>query len=185
MKYFFSLLLIFPVLCFGQKDLPDVSLKTLNGQSINVQDYATNGKITVFSFWATWCIPCQKELDNLAELYPDWQEDYNVEVVAVSTDDARTIANVKARANTNGWPFEVLLDSNEDLKRALNFQAIPHTIVVNQEGQIAYTHSGYVEGDEYELEDAIKEMVTVEETPELIKEEDDPKGKKKKGKKKN
>ncbi len=138
--------------------LPEISLKNMDGKQVNVSDYGENKKITILSFWATWCAPCKKELNNIAELYEDWQNDYDVEVIAVSTDDARTVAKVKPYVNGQGWDYEVLLDSNEDLKRALNFQTVPFTLVVDHEGDIMYEHSGYVEGDEYELEEVIEEL---------------------------
>ena len=54
------------------------------------------------------------------------------------------------------WTYEVLLDVNEDFKRAINAQSVPHTILVNENGKIIFEHSGYVEGDEDHLEEAIK-----------------------------
>lgn len=155
--------LVVLVLCFvtagvqaqDTNELPDITLSTPDGDEINVQDYATNGKITVINFWATWCVPCRKELNNIAEIYPDWVEDYDMELIAVSTDDSRTASNVGPYVDGKGWEYEVLLDVNEELKRALNFQSVPATLVVNAEGDIIYEHTGYVEGDEYELEKII------------------------------
>ena len=59
---------------------------------------------------------------------------------------------------TKGWEYTILSDANEDLKRALNFQTVPMTFLLDQEGKIVYTHSGYNPGDEFELEDKIKEL---------------------------
>ena len=151
-------------LCFStfaltaQNSLPDVSLKSTEGEQINIADYAKDGKITVFSFWATWCSPCKKELNNIADLYEDWQADYDVEVVAISIDDQRNSQKVKPYTDGQAWEYTVLLDVNEDLKRSLNFQTVPFTVVTNQKGEIVYQHTGYVEGDEYELEEIIKEI---------------------------
>lgn len=156
------------------KTLPDVTIQELSGKKVNIKDYGENGKITVLNFWATWCVPCKKELDNIAELYPEWQEDYDMEVVAISVDNARSATKIKSVVDSKGWEYEVLSDKNEDLKRALNFQAVPYTVVIDQEGNIVYRHDGYVEGDEYELEDIIKELAGVT---------DAPKEKKKKSKK--
>lgn len=142
----------------GAVQLPDVSLKTIEGETVNIADYAKDDKVTVFSFWATWCIPCKEELNNINEYYADWQDDYNMELVAVSIDDQRSTGRVQSYVNGTGWEYTVLLDVNEDLKRALNFQTVPFTIVVDTEGNIVYQHTGYVEGDEYELEDFLAEL---------------------------
>jgi len=145
-----------------EKRLPDVKVQELSGKKINIQEYADNGKITVLSFWATWCVPCKKELDNIAEYYADWQEDYNMELVAVSVDNARSATKIKSVVDSKGWEYDILSDKNEDLKRALNFQAVPHTIVLDQDGNIVYRHDGYVEGDEFELEDILKKLAEKE-----------------------
>ncbi|MDG1434480.1 MAG: TlpA disulfide reductase family protein [Saprospiraceae bacterium] len=143
---------------FAQKNLPNVNVKDLKGKTINIQDFAKNGKITVISFWATWCSPCKRELDAIAEIYPDWQENYNAEVVAVTIDNARAMAKVPGMVETKQWDYLILSDVNQDLQRALNFQSVPQTFLLNQEGNIVYTHTGYVSGDEYELEDKIKAL---------------------------
>ncbi len=163
-------------LSFGQDKLPDVTIQELNGKKVNIQSFAENGKITILNFWATWCVPCKKELDNIAELYPEWQEKYNMELVAVSVDNSRTATKIKSVVDSKGWEYIVLSDKNEDLKRALNFQAVPYTVVINETGEIVYLHDGYVEGDEYELEDLLKELSGVEDAPKKKK-------KSKKGKK--
>jgi cytochrome c biogenesis protein CcmG/thiol:disulfide interchange protein DsbE len=136
--------------------LPEVDVKTLDGKSVNIQDLVGNGKITVISFWATWCSPCKRELDAIAEIYPDWQEEYGMELLAVTIDDARGVAKVPAMVASKGWEYKVLSDSKQELQRALNFQTVPQTFLLNAQGEIIYTHSGYSPGDEYELEEEIK-----------------------------
>ena len=137
------------------KTLPNIVIKRLDGETVNIQDYGNNGKITVLSFWATWCSPCKRELDAIAEIYPEWQDNYNVELVAITIDNARAMSKVRPILEQKGWPFEILSDSNQELQQALNFQAIPQTFVVDSKGEIVYEHSGYQPGDEYELEDVI------------------------------
>ncbi|MGB1206156.1 MAG: TlpA family protein disulfide reductase [Chitinophagales bacterium] len=143
----------------GLERLPDLELKNLGNKTINVSSYGDNGKITVFSFWATWCIPCKKELNNIADVYEDWQDDYDVEVIAVATDDSRTVAKVKPYVNGKAWDYDVLYDTNQKFQRAIGFQTVPYTVVVDEDGDIMYEHSGYVEGDENELEEIIKELL--------------------------
>ena len=139
--------------------IPSVEVKTLDGKTVNIQDYIGNGKITVVSFWATWCSPCKRELDAIAEFYPDWQEEYNVELVAVTIDDSRSLAKVPAMIETKGWEYTVLADVKQELKKALNFQTVPQTFLLNEKGEIVHTHSGYSPGDEYELEEKIQALV--------------------------
>ncbi|GJM31593.1 MAG: hypothetical protein DHS20C18_05940 [Saprospiraceae bacterium] len=155
---FLALALLFSTTAFSQKVIPSTDVKTLDGQTVNLKDYIKTGKITVISLWATWCKPCQKELDAIADLYPDWQEAYDMELLAITIDTQRALGKVKPLVETKGWEYTILSDPNNQLRNALNFQSIPHTFLLNQSGEIVYEHSGYLPGDEYELEDKIKAL---------------------------
>lgn len=142
----------------GEKTLPAITLTDMNGKKVDVSSYGKSGKYTVISFWATWCVPCKKELTNIADLYEEWQKKYNVQIVAVSIDDSRSTTKVKPYVDGQRWSYEVLLDTNQDLKRALNIQSVPFTVLVDKDGKIVYTHSGYVDGDEYVLEEELQRL---------------------------
>jgi cytochrome c biogenesis protein CcmG/thiol:disulfide interchange protein DsbE len=143
----------------GEKTLPGIALSDINGKPINVADYTKNGKITVVSFWATWCVPCKKELTNMADLYDEWKKKYNLQILAISIDDSRNSTKVKPYVEGQRLTYDVLLDVNQELKRQLNIQSVPFTIVTNGSGKIVYTHSGYVDGDEYVLEEELQKLV--------------------------
>ncbi|MES2622522.1 MAG: TlpA disulfide reductase family protein [Bacteroidota bacterium] len=142
----------------GEKTLPSVMLSDMNGKQVNIADYGKSGKITVVSFWATWCVPCKKELTNMADLYEEWKKKYNMQIVAVSIDDSRNSTKVKPIVEGQRWEYDVLLDVNQDLKRQLNIQSVPFTLLVNAAGKIVYSHSGYVDGDEYVLEEELQKL---------------------------
>lgn len=144
---------------FGQRKLPAAEIKTLDGNTVNIQDYANNGKITLISFWATWCSPCKRELDAIADFYEEWQEKYDMELVAISIDTRRNLAKVPAIVSTKGWEYIILSDENQTLQQSLGFQTIPQTYILDKEGNIVYDHNGYVEGDEYHLEEIFDELV--------------------------
>jgi cytochrome c biogenesis protein CcmG, thiol:disulfide interchange protein DsbE len=159
LRFFFTFIALFSSLfIFAQTALPPVQVKTLDGHSFDIQSLAKRGKPVVISFWATWCSPCKKELDAVSEVYEDWQKEYGVDLVAITIDDARALPKVKPMVETKGWKFEILSDVNGDLKRALNFPSVPQTYLLDKNGKIVYTHSGYVPGDEDELEKHIKEL---------------------------
>lgn len=159
----FSALILCLAICFGfsagegTKKLPNITINDLQGKPVNIISAAGSEKITILSFWATWCSPCKRELDAVAELYPTWQSDYNTQLIAISIDNARAISQLKPIIEEKGWEYQVLVDSKQELQQALNFQAVPQTFVVDKEGNIIYQHEGYTPGDELELEKIIKE----------------------------
>lgn len=143
----------------GDKLFPRVSVKTTDGKSVEIADYIAKGNPTVVSFWATWCSPCKRELDAIGEIYPDWQDEYGVDLLAISIDDARATAKIPGMVAAKGWDFTILVDTQQKFGQELGFQTIPQTFLLDGEGKIVYTHNGYSPGDEFELEDKIKELV--------------------------
>lgn len=143
---------------FGQNNLPDLNLTTLDGKSVSLKnEFDEKDKLYVFSFWATWCAPCINELDEMNDLQEDWKKEANFEVIAVSTDDSRTQKRVKPLVNGKEWTYKILLDTNQDFKRALSIVNIPYTIVVKN-NQIVHIQNGYVPGSEVELFEKLKTL---------------------------
>lgn len=143
----------------GEFEIPDVSLKDLNGTSVSTGSFHNDGKPYIINFWATWCMPCKRELNNIAEVYPDWVEETGVKLIAVSIDDARSVSRVVPYVNGAAWDYEVYLDSNADFKRAMNVNNVPHTFLVDGNGKVVWQHNNYAPGDEYELYEKVKELV--------------------------
>ena len=138
--------------------LPAVTLKTIDGKTVSVDTLSNNGKPFIIDFFATWCKPCNRELDAIAEVYEEWQKETGVKIFAISVDQAQNIQKVKPLVDNHGWEYDVLLDPNSDLKRALGIQAIPYVLVCDGEGKIVYKHMGYTDGEENELIEKVKEV---------------------------
>lgn len=152
------LLLVASTSTFAQKSLPtSLTMETINGQKVKLKDYvAKKGKITVVNFWATWCSPCKTELDNINNDYLEaWQDDYDIEFIAVSMDNSGTKPRVKGLVSTKGWEFDILCNPDNSAYQALGFNSCPYTLLLDEKGNIVYTHTGYKPGDEEELEEEI------------------------------
>lgn len=153
----FIVLAFFASLTNAQNTLPDLTLKNINGKKIELNNISKN-KTIVISLWATWCVPCKNELDAISDVYEDWQDETDVTLYAISVDDSRTVKRVKPLVNGKGWEYEVLLDTNNDLKRALGAATVPLTLIV-KDNKILYRHSGYTPGAEDDLYEEIKKHI--------------------------
>ena len=135
--------------------LPNVKLQDINGNTVQTGEISNDGNPIIISFWATWCKPCIRELKAIHEVYPDWQDETGVKMIIVSIDQAQDANRVKPMVDGFGWEYEVLLDPNGDFKRAMNVQNVPHVFVLDGKGKIVYNHTGYVDGGEQDIREAL------------------------------
>jgi thiol-disulfide isomerase/thioredoxin len=163
--------LIFPAIFFaffelsaqdGGRKIPDVTVKNLDNSSFQTGEIENDGKPIIINFWATWCSPCKRELNTIAEEYQDWVDETGVKLVAISIDDARNMHKVKPYIDGQGWEYEVYIDPNADFKRAMNVNNVPHTFLVDGEGNIVWQHNSYAPGDEMELYDLVEKLAAGE-----------------------
>lgn len=154
----FMLLVVAVATAHAQK-LPSVTLKTIDGRTVQTDTLSNNGRPFIIDFFATWCKPCNRELNAIHEVYEEWQNETGVKIFAVSIDQAQNINKVKPLVDSYGWEYDVLLDPNGDLKRALGVQMIPYVLIVDGKGDIVYKHNGYTDGAENELIEKVRELV--------------------------
>ena len=129
--------------------LPDVGIENQSGETVSTKSLI-GGKPMIISFWSTTCKPCIMELNAINEQLEEWREEADFEVVAISTDDSRSVGRARAMTRGNGWEFICLYDMQVSLT--------PHTFVVDADGKIVYSHSGYTPGSEAELFEKIKSL---------------------------
>jgi len=154
---FTSIFMLFATALSAQ--LPKSTLKDINGRTVQTDTLRNNGRPFIIDFFATWCKPCNRELDAIAEVYEDWRQETGVKIIAISLDQAQNINKVKPLVENHGWEYEVLLDPNGELKRAFGIQTIPFVLICDGEGNIVYKHNGYTDGAETELIEKVRELI--------------------------
>lgn len=139
--------------------IPQVTLKDINGNTVNTAELSNDGKPFVISFFATWCKPCMRELDAISEVYQDWQDETGMKVIIVSIDDGQNVAKVRPLVDSKGWEYEVLLDPNGDFKRAMNVQMVPSLFILNADGTVVDSRTGYADGSEEHIIELIRTLI--------------------------
>jgi len=150
-------LIIFSSISYSQ--IPSIDIKDLNGRVFNTSEFDNNNNPIIISFWATWCKPCKQELENIHEIYEDWQEETNVKLIAISIDDSRNTAKIKPLVNAKGWEYEVYQDSNREFATKMGVNPIPHTFLLDGNKQVVWEHVTYADGDEEELYEKVLELI--------------------------
>ena len=163
MKKIFCLTILAVMCAFGvasAQQFPSVQIETQDGKTIDTKSLIDGKTPVIISFWSTTCKPCIKELDAISEQMPDWLEEANFRVVAVSVDDSRSLSRAKSLASSRGWTSDLttLYDKNQDFKRALNVNVTPHVLIYDKNGKMVYSHTGYLPGSEAELIQKIKAL---------------------------
>lgn len=112
---------------------PDFSLKSLEGDTLNLKSVIGKNQVTILNFWATWCPPCRAEIPEFIEFAKKHQKE-KVALVAVNIqEDSKT---VKEFANKAGMNFPILLDSDGRVAQTYQIYAIPTTFVIDASGVI-------------------------------------------------
>lgn len=144
---------------FAGVKAPQFTLKSLEGDSVSLADYA--GKALFINFWATWCPPCKREIPHFNKLYRVHKES-GFEILGISMDRNGEQA-INQFKSTNEILFPVLLSIEQVWKdyqallKPSQKGAIPTTFVVDIKGEIVEI---FVGGQGYDIfERAIKKAL--------------------------
>lgn len=161
---FTFLFLLTSLVAFAQQppaksQFPAVTLRNLEGKTVKTDTLSNAGRPMIISFFATWCKPCNRELTAISEVYADWQRETGVRLIAVSIDEGQNAEKVRPFVDSKGWEFDILLDPNSNFRRAMGVNLIPHVIILDGQGKVVLSRSGYTEGGEEHLIEKVRELV--------------------------
>lgn len=141
--------ILFCLKAVGQnKQLPNIEFRDLDGTAINASSISNDGKPMVMIFWSTSCHHTINGIDEISDLYDDWQEETGAKVIIVSTDDKRSSGKVPSFVNGKGWDFDCYLDENGNFRRAMNVLSAPHIIVLDGGLNVIFSQPSFNIGDE-------------------------------------
>ena len=119
----------------------DFTVKDIAGKDVRLSQY--KGQVVLLNFWATWCVPCKREIPALTALYRDYKKRGFV-VLGVSVDSE--IRAIKPFAREMKMNYPVLIGAGrEDLSKAFGpFIGFPTSVLVARDGRVCVRHVGVV-----------------------------------------
>ncbi len=123
----------------------DFTLEDQYGNTHTLSDY--RGKIVFLNFWATWCPPCKKELPDIQELYEEYSNKTDSDIVFLTITfpglgQEKSVSGIKKFTSDQGYTFPVLMDTEYITEEQYYINAFPTTFLIDPKGNIL----GYVPG---------------------------------------
>ena len=139
------------------KAMPDLTMKTLDGQTITTKDLA--GKVVIVNFWATWCTPCRAEIPDLVKLQTQYK-DHLVIIGVLSEDEPGP--NVLRFASDYKMNYPIVAETPELSAAFTGIYALPTTFMVGPDGRIMQKHIGQIRPAQIELETRVLAKLPVD-----------------------
>ncbi|GBC92798.1 Thiol-disulfide oxidoreductase ResA [bacterium HR15] len=141
---------------------PDFELDSLDNQQVKLSEL--KGKPVFLDFWATWCGPCRRALPHTQAFSEKYKGKAHILAINVREDKE----TVREFMEKNRYTFRVLMDSEGMTARAYGVRGIPHFVVIDAKGKIAFIQIGYGPGVEEKLENALKKAIAQAEQKETV-----------------
>jgi thiol-disulfide isomerase/thioredoxin len=155
--FLFLLLILFSNKAIASESLKklDVSIPLPNLAILNskekpfIFDFEKNTTSAgyVINFWATWCVPCKKELPDLSLLNLKLKK-HNIEVLTISIDKKKIKEQLSFLFNNGASDLNHFFDKDMKIYKALKLRGIPTTILVNKKGLVVSKHEGILKWGE-------------------------------------
>lgn len=123
------------------KIAPEVNGKALDGSTVKLSDQ--RGHFVVLNFFATWCIPCQREHPELLKFASEHKQRDDARVMQVIFDDTVAAARSFGEKNPFAWP--VLADSDGQVALDFGVRGPPESFVVGPDGTVLFKIVGQVD----------------------------------------
>lgn len=141
-----------------QQLAPAFTVKTLDGGRFNLD--RMQGRVVLIDFWATWCVPCMKELPQLKQIARDFSGQPLV-ILSVSWDEDEETWRDFVRKNQMTWPQ--YLDTSHKLGRLFEVEGIPSYFTIDSDGVLTTE----MLGEGFDVEDRLGKLIAKAKTAEL------------------
>lgn len=127
----------------GLDKITDLAAKQVNMDNMR-------GKIVIMDFWATWCVPCMKEMPYFQKVYDKFRNNPKVIFMAINTGAGNTIDDAKNWNKKNPqYTFPIYFNNDKEIGKKIGFNMIPAITMLDQNGMMQFRNVGF-EGAEME-----------------------------------
>ena len=137
---------------------PNKSILDQNGNNITFkfnENLQKDGY--VINFWATWCVPCKKELPDLSILNSKVAK-YDIEVLTISIDQKNIKDQIEFLSKNGASELKHFFDKKMHLYKSLKLRGIPTTLLVNSSGQVISIQEGIIKWGDNKVVSKIKKL---------------------------
>ncbi len=137
---------------------PNFKLENLEREVIELDDFVRAGPV-LLCFWSSCCKSAVAQVEAFSTLYENHNDDSFV-MLAIATDDEKTVAKVKPFVKSKKFKFPVLYDTDGNVARIYYAFDVPFSVLIDKSGKIVYSHLGYMKGDEILLDEKIRNLLS-------------------------
>lgn len=139
----------------------DVRIKTVSGKSYRLKEL--KGQVVFINFWATWCVPCLREMPSMERLNRK-MKGKAFRMLAINFDES--IERIRNFIEGKGFTFEIVLDPGGTIGEKYNAERLPLTYIIGRNGNIARRAIGAREWDEAMMVKMLEHMIGTDGAPE-------------------
>ena len=127
----------------GDKAPPLKVTHWVQGKPISIPDEA-KGKVVLLEFWATWCVPCIQIIPETNELYQKYEDKGLIVIGVTDSGQGQRLSTVQefVKSQGNRMQYRIAFDDTqktvEDYIVGTGALGIPHSVVLDKEGKIAW-----------------------------------------------
>jgi cytochrome c biogenesis protein CcmG/thiol:disulfide interchange protein DsbE len=138
---------------------PDFSAPAVANGKGKVSLEELRGKVVLVDFWGTFCEPCKKSFPKLQTLYGKYAGS-GLKIVGISEDEAEDKSKISDFASTYGAKFTLAWDGDKSIAEAYKPETMPSSYLVDRRGVVRFTHVGYHDGEEDDIDREIQELLS-------------------------